>query len=258
MEQTTSTTTPIGKQILVNVVLDKSGSMKANQKSTIEGYNEYLAGLRTDTDTQYNVSLTQFDAPQTTPELTISYIDKPLSEITDLTAADYKPRGMTPLYDAIGETIRRVESKGRPILCVIITDGHENSSKEFSLLGIKEQIKEKEAEGWTFVFLGADINAYQVAQDMGMNAMNASIYDPAAEQVMFRSAAHATQSYAMNRRASASVGQVKGEQFWSKELRARMSSKNAPVGGGPIAPPRFRPQPPATPSKRTWNITKQQ
>src|ERR1035438_2534496 len=92
---------------LVNVVLDRSGSMSCGRAGTISGYNEYINGLRADKDTEYFVSLVQFDSPSgsDSPELTIKYTDKPLVDVPLLTEADYMPRGMTPLYDAVGERI---------------------------------------------------------------------------------------------------------------------------------------------------------
>jgi hypothetical protein len=157
-------------KVLVNVILDRSGSMHSSKQATISGYNEYIQGLRADKDTEYSVSLTQFDAPMTHPELTVLYLDRALADVPELTGADYEPRGNTPLYDAIGEGIRRVDAKDRAIITLIITDGQENSSMEFTKDSVKALIKSKEDEGWTFAFLGADIDSYAVGGAIGMAA----------------------------------------------------------------------------------------
>jgi hypothetical protein len=146
-------------EMLIHVVLDRSGSMSSIREETISGFNVYLDRLRDDKDHKYWVSLTQFDLNEG-PELTVTWADKPLEEIGQLTMADYQPRGGTPLHDAIGECIKRTESKGRAVTMVIITDGEENSSREYKLDDIKALVKQKEGEGWTFVFLGADIDSY--------------------------------------------------------------------------------------------------
>ena len=159
-----------GKEVLINVVLDRSGSMESCREATISGYNEYLKGLAADKETKYSVSLLQFDSPNNTPELTVSYADKPLAEVPALDMNGYAPRGMTPLYDAVGECCRRVDAKGRAVITVIITDGEENASHEFTRESVKQLIAAKEKEGWGFVFLGANIDAKAVGGAMGVAA----------------------------------------------------------------------------------------
>src|SRR5580692_6819070 len=172
-------------KILVNVILDRSGSMQSNRAGTIEGYNEYLNGLRADKDSEYSLTLIQFDATARDPQLTTCYLDKPLAEVSDMTAEDYVPRGNTPLYDAIGECVRRVEAKGRAVISVVITDGMENASVEFTKDSVAKLIKSKESEGWTFVFLGSNIDSYAVGASVGAQAMNTSNYAAGNERVAF-------------------------------------------------------------------------
>ncbi len=239
---TETETTSIGKKILVNVVLDRSGSMEGIRDSTISGYNEYLRGLLNDSATEYNVSLIQFDAPLADAELTISYIDKPLADVPTLSRESYVPRGNTPLYDAIGETIRRTEliQKGRPVLTLIITDGLENASREFNRETIKAYIKNKEEAGWTFVFLGANIDSYKVGGAMGASVGNTSNYNAQNIRGMFTNSASATLDYASERRSTGTMGQSVGEAFFTNEQRKSN-----------MAPP--EPEPPAAaPKKRDW------
>ncbi|MCW5980770.1 MAG: VWA domain-containing protein [Bryobacteraceae bacterium] len=184
------------QQILVNVILDRSGSMQSSREGTIMGYNEYLKGLRADEATSYNVSLIQFDAPEERTDLTVCYLDTPLAEAPPLTARDYKPRGSTPLFDAIGECIHRVEAKGRPVLTVIITDGMENASREFTLEAVKALITEKEREGWRFVFLGANIDSYAVGGSLGVGAHSTANYMAGREEALYRSLAASSRNYA--------------------------------------------------------------
>jgi len=215
----------IGSEILVNVVLDRSGSMMPTRHETINAYNAYINKLKEEAGkTKYFVSLTQFDKPSGLPELTVTYIDKLVSELNDLTAEQYQPRGYTPLYDAIGETIVRVEQRvnGRPVLNVIITDGQENSSTAFTQGTIKELIKKKEAEGWTFVFLGADIDSYSVASTIGVSHKNVSNYAKGSEYAVASSLASATMSYTENRKVSGVRGQMTSEAFFTPAMRASM------------------------------------
>lgn len=245
-------TTPVaptqeGKQMLVNVVLDRSGSMNSCRSGTISGYNEYLGGLRADKDTEYFISLIQFDTDGQGPALTVSYTDKPLLDVPDLTLTTYEPRGMTPLYDAIGECIRRVDAKGRGVITVIITDGAENASREFTQATAQALIKSKEAEGWGFVFLGANIDAKSVGGSLGVGAQNAYNYQVGNEHQLYAAAAKGTAMRSSNIR---SYGSVTGQSmaFLSAEQeRSLMGASGDPVGtpstsvtgGRQAAPPMF-------------------
>ncbi len=238
----------IGSEVLVNVILDRSGSMNSNRKGTIDGYNEYLSGLKADTNTQYNVTLTQFDAPMTAPELTVCYVDKPLAEVPDLTLETYVPRGNTPLYDAIGETIRRVgDTKDRPVLCVVITDGMENASTEFDKAAVKALIQQKEAESWKFVFLGANIDSIQVGGSMGVAAGASANYAPGNEQKLFRNMACSTQSYAQTVRSHGLQAAMCKSMFSEEQRHDLMDHSN--IAPSPPTKRQMRPNPPVPPAK---------
>lgn len=253
---------------LVNVVLDRSGSMSDTRAGTISGFNEYLNQLRKDSKIEYSVTLIQFDSPMNNAELTIKYVDKPLAEVPELTAADYEPRGCTPLYDAIGECVRRVETKDRSVLTVIITDGLENASREFTKESIKALIADKEKnEHWTFAFLGADIDSYAVGGSVGVSAANTSNYSKGNEDAMYQNLAFST----MTRSALAAN---RGTQCASRmdmfddSQRAAMGGFpgsgvlpgtggiGRTTGGCPPAAPPFRPstRPVPVPSRKrtTW------
>ena len=96
---------------------------------------------------------------------------------------EYTPGGMTALMDAIGTTITKVEKydgineKNNKVLFVIITDGQENDSKEYTKDTIKRMISDKqEKDGWEFVFLGANIDAASEAKSIGVKTENAAKY----------------------------------------------------------------------------------
>ena len=239
-------------KVLVSVVLDRSGSMNAVRDKTIEGYNEYLNALRTDKESEYSVTLIQFDLDKRTPDLTVCYVDKPIADVPDLTMKTYEPRGSTPLYDAIGECIRRVEAKGRAVINLIITDGQENASQEFNIDTIKALVKQKEAEGQTFVFLGANIDAFAVGASFGAQAMNTSNYAPSQTVAAFTNTAHSTMMRAASARtmgicASATLGFYDDAQRASNMGLPHTTPSAAlrPTGGQPAAPSTFRRNAPA-------------
>jgi len=163
--------------LIINFVLDQSGSMSYKKDSTIEAFNKYVEDLQknklAERKGQVVMSLIFFeDEPE------IKYACKEISEVQFLTQENYKPYGNTALNDAIALTVLSVEDslkewEQKPaILTVILTDGEENASKEFGGFKgqkkIEELIKRKEAEGnWTFVFL-SEKPTQQEAQTQSM------------------------------------------------------------------------------------------
>ena len=169
--------------------------MEAVRSDTIGGFNAYLAGLAEETKVDYLFSLTLFNT-----SFENRYVAEPLKNIRDLDTKNYVPDGWTALYDAIGSTVHAVERKlptVDKVMTVIMTDGHENSSREWMLAGIRELIAKKEGEGnWTFVFLGATPDAWDVGVGMGVQRGNAVKYDPAQTSGVFRATVQATNAFA--------------------------------------------------------------
>ena len=88
---------------------------------------------------------------------------------------------MTPLYDAIDRTIDYAErtSDGSPdVVIVVFTDGHENASRKATRQSVFNKIEEKKKRGWTFVFLGANIDSYATGGSMGYSAGSTMNYAP--------------------------------------------------------------------------------
>ena len=239
-----------GKEVLINVVLDRSGSMESCREATISGYNEYLKGLAADKETKYSVSLLQFDSPNNTPELTVSYVDKPLAEVPVLDLDGYVPRGMTPLYDAVGECCRRVDAKGRAVITVIITDGEENASHEFTRESVKQLIAAKEKEGWGFVFLGANIDAKAVGGVMGM-ANQSYNYTASARgtQALYSNVAKSTSLRSANVR-SFGMTVAASMDFMTKEQEEELLDPAL----GLVSVPPIPPVPQPVSKRRDWKV----
>lgn len=170
-----SQSTPAPKSTHVVVLLDRSGSMEAIADDVIGGYNRFLIEqLANGPDAK--VTLVQFDS-QNSQE--VIYESRPIADVPHLTAQTFIPRGSTPLLDATGLLIARIrEQRAKDavatnaqddVVFVTITDGHENCSKEISLTDVRERIAACEAEGWTFVYLSAGIDAFGDAQRLGVN-----------------------------------------------------------------------------------------
>lgn len=161
----------------IEFLLDETGSMMSAWDQTIGGFNEYVNSQKAQPGT-CKLTLTKFD----TAGLRTPYQDLDISEVPMLDRESYRPNQSTNLYDAIGKRIQALEARvadfeqGTNFLFVIMTDGHDNASREFNAEGIKTLIKDKEAAGWTFVFLGANQDAWQVGQLFGMAKGNTMTY----------------------------------------------------------------------------------
>ena len=151
---------------LISVILDRSGSMGHLREATITGFNEFVREQRKEADGgRALMSLTQFD-----DRYEVNFVGEPLENVPDLDTESYIPRGSTALNDAIGRTVHELEAWTKAhdwkerVLVLIITDGQENASKEYSLPAIRALIERKENDGWNFVYLGANQDAYQEAE----------------------------------------------------------------------------------------------
>lgn len=163
------------QRVLVNVILDKSGSMASKLNDVIEGFNAYVNGLSKEEKVDYLFSLTLFDTLVAYRDVAI-----PLGSVRKLDTQTYVPGGNTALNDAIGITVRKVEGD-KPqvdkVITVIMTDGEENSSREWTHDAVKSLIEQKEKEGvWTFVFLGAAPDAWVQGRSYGIPMGNVAQY----------------------------------------------------------------------------------
>lgn len=177
---------------LLGLVLDESGSMAIVRDDTIGSVNTYFEELRKD-PSPLRVTLTQFN---TKAEITRPAV--PLVEFPEFTKDNYRPDGLTALNDAIGITVNKLEEQlkdnpGAKALLVVVTDGQENSSLEFSREQIRQLIQNKEKEdNWTFVFLSADPSAFTEAKGYGFGAGNYAQYDKRQGKKFFAAVAQST------------------------------------------------------------------
>lgn len=197
----------------VHIILDRSGSMSTVQDATIDAINEYVNSLKKDKKSTYKLTLTTFDAPVNGVVLDKLYKQTPLTKVKALNRDTYQPRGMTPLYDAACMTIKDVEDTKGKNLVVIMTDGLENASKEFTQKELAKIIADLEAKkNWTFVFLGANQDAYATAQQFGIALQNTSNFNATAKGLSSTSA-----TMAINTAMFASSPASATQDFFSKE-----------------------------------------
>jgi hypothetical protein len=143
--------------------------MESCRDTAIDAFNEYVMGLRRSDDMDARLSLTIFDSQS----IDLLQHAEPAKSFMELSRQNYVPRGNTPLLDAIGHVVAEIDKvalrAGEKVGLVILTDGHENASKEHTKETIRALLKDRQdSKGWLVVFLGADVDAFGEAQSIGI------------------------------------------------------------------------------------------
>lgn len=160
------------KPTYITLLLDKSQSMEVTKKSTIDGFNKFLSSQKEDGLNKI-VSLYQFNQRRYT---TFENLD--LKKVENLNYDAFIPEGSTALNDAIGFTIERTnhitKNKDYNIIFVILTDGEENSSRNYDSHDIEKSILKMKERDWNFIFIGANQDAILSGAKYGID-VNSSL-----------------------------------------------------------------------------------
>jgi len=190
----------VNEKTLIVSILDRSGSIRKILSDVVGGYNTFLKEQKK-LEGEAMMTTVLFD-----DQYEIVYDNIPLKEVEEIDEDIWSPRGTTALYDAIGKTIAKVKDdvkkmakKNRPqkILVVIVTDGKENDSIEYTNDSIKKLINEMEEKDWQFLYLAANQDAFDVGTSMGFSGGNTYTFDTTEEGTkdMFYTVSNATMSY---------------------------------------------------------------
>lgn len=187
----------------ISLVIDRSGSMASVHAATVEGLTSFIQAQRdaaAENDLKTRITYAQFDT-----------VYEMLARGSDLGAfvlPPFVPRGGTALYDAIGRTIvdtgnrlSDIPEKSRPgkVIFVIVTDGEENASKEFNRVKVGDLIERQHKKySWEFIFLGANIDAQKVAQEIRLSPWQSMTFgaNDAGTKEAFRSISSNAANYA--------------------------------------------------------------
>ena len=170
------------KELDVIFIIDKSGSMSGSEDNTISSFNEYLEREKKNKYDTYISTILFNDKYEYLHDKVL------INDVNKLTREDYKVGGCTALYDAIGNAINNVDKKKTDkVMFIIITDGYENASREYSNNKIKKMIKSH--SDWEFIFIGADIDSYSVGDSIGIKRKNIANYkkDKCGTSILFES-----------------------------------------------------------------------
>lgn len=196
-------------------VLDRSGSMSGLESDTIGGFNSMLEKQKKEKGEAF-VTTVLFD-----DHYELLHNRNDLKQIKAITEKEYYVRGSTALLDAIGKTINNIgkalsnineEERPEKLLFVIITDGMENSSREYSYAKIKEMIEHQKSKySWDFIFLGANIDAIMTAEAFGIGEDRAVnfVSDSEGTQLNYIAVSEAVSSFRESKNVDSS---------WKKEI----------------------------------------
>jgi len=198
----------------ITIILDRSGSMSSCLADTIGGFNRFLLTQK-EQPGEASMTMIQFDNQY---EVLMDML--PLTNAIDLNNENYAPRGSTALLDAIGRTINNVEhqinekeedQKPEKTIFVIITDGEENASLEFTRDQVMGMInRHRDEDKWEFVFIGANQDAIQAGGGIGIRAASSLSYDQShiGTQTMYQSLTRNMVDY-----RSADVNEVSNDSY---------------------------------------------
>ena len=213
---------PVGDdQVKIWFLLDRSGSMAHVAEDVIGGFNQFLTE-QGNKPGKAQMTAIQFDGDD---PFEVIFDAQEVAQVPELTSDLYRPRGVTPLYDAIGQVIARADarivdraSQNQSIedqLVIVFTDGLENASRNFTRSQIFELIHDRTDQDWTFVFMGANQDSYGEGHKIGLVDGNVQNYDSSGESVH-----HAF--YSISRASS---------EFRAKPRRQRHTDKGDFFGG---------------------------
>jgi len=201
-------------------ILDRSGSMSGLEGDTIGGFNSMLTKQQAEPG-ECRITTVLFDHQY---EVLHDRID--VKAVSPITEKEYFVRGNTALLDAIGTTINKIggvqkgtaeDYRAGKVLFVITTDGMENASREFSYSKIKSMVEHQKAKyAWEFIFLGANIDAIDVAGRFGIARNRAVDFCNDSEGVELN---YAVMSQAVSEYRAAPLGASLSDD-WSKDIKA--------------------------------------
>ena len=217
------------------LILDESGSMEIVRQTTVSGYNELVQtvqGLAREFPEQKQVvTLTTFNGLGIKEKLFM----QEASALQQLALADYKPESMTPLHDAIGQSVSKLRNiltaTGAPnaqVLVTVLTDGEENASKEYSRAAVRKLVEELKAENWTFTYIGASHDVDRAADGLAIDNKLAFTQNVEEMEIMFQKERKARRRYNLKAMEEPFGGKPKADYFDDDEPALPSLSSDEP------------------------------
>lgn len=178
------------QQVHNMIILDESGSMQSIKPQIISGFNELVQSIKgieqQFPEQEHLISMVTFNSL----ENQLIHFIEPVCQLNPLNENNYKPASMTPLFDAMGFSISKLKQylEGKTdynVLVTILTDGEENSSKEYTGKAIKALVEELKKLNWTFTYIGTDHDVEKMASRMSIHNTMSFDKDTAGVKNMF-------------------------------------------------------------------------
>ncbi|MCK9593784.1 MAG: VWA domain-containing protein [Methanoregula sp.] len=173
-------------------IVDRSGSMGMIKDDAIGGFNQFLKEQK-EQPGEATMTIVLFDN-----QYEFYCSGKPVKDVEPFNEHTYVPRGCTALNDAIGKAINELDSRNpKKAIIMILTDGHENSSIEFTKQQIKQLIATAEGKGYAVIYLSADANCFDEGKSYGIGVNNITSFtqDTKGAHVSHMSASFACSDY---------------------------------------------------------------
>lgn len=209
------------KKVLISFIQDRSGSMSTVWEETLSGFKTYVKDMQADqqkdNQVEYLFSLTTFDT-----QIETLYLGIPIANVDGEELKKHGPRGGTALYDAVGKTLQAHDDDKSltfdKAIVLICTDGHENSSREWSKDALHAAIEERLKRGnWSFTYLGTQPETWNDASSLGMGVGASATYNAANAGATYQTMATASMNMA---RSSASGSRSFLHDNTSKSMRS--------------------------------------
>lgn len=228
-----------GDRTHICMILDRTGSMESIKQDTIGGFNSYIAAQKS-LPTPATFTLVQFDS-QDPFEVIHKFTD--IQMVTDLTAQTYMPRASTPLYDAVGRGINDLKAvlgalpealRPKKVVMVIVTDGQENASREFTGTQVRKMIADAKEAGWQFVFLSADESAISDSASLNIDASNAAFFKKSSQgsNEMWERVANRSMAYRASSKLCMRMDEATDDELIAQKLMAQNAGASAGAGTG--------------------------
>jgi uncharacterized protein YegL len=155
------------------IILDESGSMESIKSLIINGFNELVQSVKSIEgqfpEQEHLISMVSFNSLNNN----IMHFLDPINKLETINDVIYSPSSMTPLFDAMGFSLLKLKKylEGKTnynVLVTILTDGEENSSKEFTADAIKNLVEELKEQNWTFTYIGAEHDVEKMADSLSI------------------------------------------------------------------------------------------
>lgn len=182
------------------IILDESGSMESIRENIIRGFNEIvqtIQGVQKEfPEQEHFISMISFNG---LGQKILHFLD-PVNKLQTIDAERYHPDASTPLYDAMGCGMQKLSHalQNKPncnVLVTILTDGEENSSREFTGETIRKMVEERKQQHWTFTYIGTDHDVERFATSIAITNTITFSKNKVAMEAMFAKESKARRMY---------------------------------------------------------------